>query len=191
MLTEFLNLVECKVRFISPLYNLSQLCELVVYMKTNCPAEIRFNKLHVRFNLSAYNQFCVLEDSESLFFVSESVREFRFKFAPQKQDIGKELEVSQICLELGNRESRVLAMHWKGDCKNAITAENSTIASFARLVNHKASEEKLDWSSISVSPTTRSALSSFFFRVKEINFFFFCGIKLGVAKGERRTQTGT
>ena len=154
-------LVECKVRFLSPIFNLSQMCELVVYMKTNCPTEIRFNKLFVRFNLLNYNQFCVIEDPQQLLFVPDKLKEFRFKFAPQKQDIGKDLEVTQVGLELGTRDSRVLAMHWKGDCKNAMSVENFTIASFARLAMPKtnqvlpANTEKLDLNCISALPNTR------------------------------------
>ena len=119
---------------------------------------IQFSKLYVRFNLPHYNQFCVIESSESLLFVPNKIYKQKFSFLSQKQDIGKELEVNSISLELGNRDVRVLVLHWKGDCKNALAYENQTVMSFARLTanaNESVNLTNIDWNSISVTPYTK------------------------------------
>lgn len=78
----------------------------------------------------------------------------KFKFLPQQNDIGKDLEVNQVSLELGTRETRVVVMHWKGDCKNALSQENQTIISFSRkLPANLLDFDKIDWHSIVNNPT--------------------------------------
>lgn len=136
------------------MFNSNQECDLLVYMRTNCIDNIQFNKLYVRFNLPNYNQYCIIDESESLYFEPNKTKEFKFNFLPENQDIGKDLEVSSISLELGNLDaSRVLVMHWKGDCKNALTYENYTLMSFNRKNDSKRMEivdgSNLDWNSIS------------------------------------------
>ena len=136
------------------MFNSNQECDLSVYMRTNCIDNIQFNKLFVRFNVPSYNQYCIIEESEGLFFEPNKIKEFKFSFLPENQDIGKDLEVSSISLELGNLNvSRVLVMHWKGDCKNALTYENYTLLSFNRKLDSKKLENidlnNLDWNSIS------------------------------------------
>ena len=72
------------------------------------------------------------------------------------------MEVNSISLELGNREKRVLVMHWKGDCKNALTYENHTIMSFMKVMQkNKHMRETMidsaitDWNLIKVMPTAK------------------------------------
>ena len=77
----------------------------------------------------------MIENVERLLFEPNITKEFKFKFLPHQHDIGKELEVSQVSMEIGNRETRVLVMHWKGDCCNALSQENQTIVSFAKKMN--------------------------------------------------------
>ncbi len=95
---------------------------------------------------------------ESLHFEPSVIKEFKFSFLPDTKDIGKNLEVSSISLELANEDaSRVLAVHWKGDCKNAMSYENYTKMSFAKLMLPRAgnaallgqASDKLEWNSIS------------------------------------------
>lgn len=145
------------------MFNSNQRCELVVFIRTDCVGQIQFDKLYVRFNLSNYNQYCLVDNKEALLLVPNKIYAFKFSFLPQKTDIGKELEVNSISLELGSRDVRVLVLHWKGDCKNALTAENQTITSFARLTSPIIEYEKLnlddlshiDWNSIFILPITK------------------------------------
>ena len=158
--------IECKVKFQSAMFNSNQECEISVFMRTNCTENIHFSKLYVRFNLSNYNQYCVVDESHTeatsaLFFEPNQIKEFKFRFLPHEQDIGRDLEVSSISLELGDRESsRVLVIHWKGDCKNALTSENYTKMEFAKLFTNpnrlKAPESKIiKWDSIRNVQNTR------------------------------------
>jgi len=98
-----------------------------------------------------------VENKESLHFEPTKIKEFRFSFLPDSKDIGKDLEVSSICLELANENaSRVLVIHWKGDCKNAMAYENYTKMSFAKIRPAKPSNlglknlqnDRLEWNSI-------------------------------------------
>ena len=151
------------------MFNSNQHCGLTVYMRTNCVDEITFSKLYVRFNLSNYNQYCMVENQESLRFEPNKIKEFKFSFLPHDQDVGKDLEVSSISLELGSNVTRVLVIHWKGDCKNGLTYENSTIVSFARLQFPKSDSKNLDvadkpllnWNSINNIQNTRFQKMSF------------------------------
>lgn len=164
--------VDCKVKFLSAMFNSNQECEISVVMRTNCIKNIQFNKLYVRFNLSNYNQYCIVDEDKSaqaeasLFFEPNKIKEFKFKFLPYEQDIGRDLEVSSVSLELGKREEmgRVLVIHWKGDCKNALTCENYTKMEFAKLftnpnkVNLSESGQILKWDSIRNVQNTRYRL---------------------------------
>lgn len=139
----------------------------MVYIRTNCIDTIQFDKLYVRFNLTNYNQYCIIEDKKSLIFATNIIYTFKFTFLPHKQDIGKDLEVNSISLEIGNREVRVLVMHWNGDCKNALTNENHTQLSFEKISSSFSGNKKiissenqpLNWNEIKVLPNTRFGIS--------------------------------
>jgi hypothetical protein len=144
------------------MFNSNQQIGLNVYLRTNCPDPITFNKLYVRFNLASYNQYCTTECQSLLTLTPNQTHEFSFKFSPHAQDIGKELEINSISLELGKRENRVLVMHWKGDCKNALTHENHTIMSFVKISQPTKSKKDpltdstvTDWNLIKIIPITR------------------------------------
>jgi hypothetical protein len=178
--------VECKVRFTSRVYNSNQNCELVVFMRANCVDPIQFDRLYVRFNLANYNQYCLVEDKGVLNFEPNRIYNFRFRFLPNGDDIGKDLEVSSISLELGNREVRVLVMHWRGDCKNALAHENHTITTIARLsslfvdANKVAGDlSKITWNEINVVPNTRYIfINVSISKIKNVYYFphIFCYI---------------
>ena len=148
------------MRFSSRVFNSDQHCDLAVYIRVNCVESIQFSRLNVRFSQSHYNTFCQIDDAERLLFVPNQVYTFRFQFLPCYEDIGKELEVSSITLELGSRETRVLSMNWRGDCKNALAFENNTIASIARMAIGDAIRRVSEnsgansWDEINVSPIT-------------------------------------
>ena len=52
-----------------------------------------------------------------------------FTFNIDRQDIGKELEVNTISIELGDRSKRSVVLYWKGDCKNALRFEPENYSS--------------------------------------------------------------
>lgn len=151
--------VECKVRFGSRVYNSNQHCELAVFVRVNCVEPIQFDRLYVRFSQAHYNQFCLVEERSRLFFEPGRVYQFRFRFLPTADEIGKELEVSSISMELGDRQTRVLVMHWRGDCKNALSNEYHNISSISRLTltDSNILETALaheHWDDINVAPST-------------------------------------
>lgn len=156
--------VECKVRFTSRVYNSNQHCELAIYLRVNCVEAIQFERLYPRFSLAHYNSHCVVEDRSRLLLEPDRIYSYKFRFLPVRDDIGKELEVSSISLELGKRETRVLVMHWRGDCKNALAHETHSIGSIARLASigdpkkvwvPNEDGDELDWDEINVAPVTR------------------------------------
>ena len=124
----------------------------------DCVDQIQFNKFYIRFNLPHYNQFCIIEKRELLLLEPNKIYKLKFSFLSQKQDIGKELEISSLTLELGNRETRVLLLHWKGDCKNALSYENQTIMSYGKLNTNLGDSTDLsciEWNSIGIVPITK------------------------------------
>jgi hypothetical protein len=147
----------------SPVFNLNQKCELLLYIRTNCVDTIRFDRLSVRFNLAHYNSHCVIDTAEQLTFEPNKTRQFKFSFLLHKDDMNKELEISSVSLELGSKEKRVLIINWKGDCKNGLAAEDFTIASFSNTTamsmkahaGDKELRERLEWDSIKILPITR------------------------------------
>lgn len=142
------------------IFNSNEYIELKVYLKTNCIDPIQFDKLYVRFSIPNYNPNCIIEDKSSLLFESNRIYELKFKFLPEKNDIGKDLEISSISLELGNREIRALVLHWKGDCKNSMSNENVTINTFSKVSysyknKESENESKIEWDDINILSTTR------------------------------------
>jgi hypothetical protein len=72
------------------------------------------------------------------------------------KDVGKDLEVVSIGLELGSRDERVLTMYWKGDCRNALNHENYTKLSFSHATQSSkmikdVSLTSMEWNLIKVS----------------------------------------
>jgi hypothetical protein len=115
-----------------------------------------------------YNLHCVVEENsdsintqnapEQLSLLKPNqIYSFKFLFMPKKEDIGKELEINSISLELGERDTRVLILHWKGDCQDALHKERTTVTSFHRIASadklNKA--ESLDWDSIPILSSAR------------------------------------
>lgn len=129
-----------------------------IYFRTGCIDPIQFNKLSIYFNLSNYNPNCVIEDKTSLYFEPNKIYELKFYFLPEKNDIGRDLEISSISLELGGDETRSLVLNWTGECKNALNDENLTINTFSKYSHcYKQFDDtdKLDWDEINIVPYTR------------------------------------
>ncbi len=83
------------MKFGLPLYNSNQIIELFVYMRMNCVDTVKFSKLYLKLNNQFYNQFCSVDNSANeLEFEPNRINTFRFCFAAERSDIGKDLEVS-------------------------------------------------------------------------------------------------
>lgn len=132
-------------------------------MRVNCVDRVQFDRLYVRFSLPHYNPHCLVENRSSsrLEFEPNRIYTFRFRFMPLHDDIGKELEVSSLSLELGSRETRVLVMHWRGDCRNALANENQTIVSTTRPVPRSNEADQVMWDEIMVAPITRFVCTAY------------------------------
>lgn len=147
------------------MFNLSQPCEVDVYLRTNCPDVICFDRLSIKFNLAHYNSECVLDKNENaehgelLTFQPGHVNTIKFNFTLQKQDVGKDLEISSISLELGSikNKSRVLMLIWKGDCRNALWNEELTKATFSatKFIGKNSIQKESHWDQIRVLSGTR------------------------------------
>ncbi len=136
------------MRFANTFFNSNEQIELNIYLRVTCPEPITFDKLYVRFNLPIYNQWAtIVENGDGLLHLKPNkIRKLTISFLPHKNDIGRDLEVSSISLELGKREQRVLLMQWRGDCRNALTNERHTITSFQRAsaAHHSRAHEAID-----------------------------------------------
>lgn len=107
--------------------------------------------------MSNYNPNCILDDKKSLYFEANKIYELKFNFLPEKNDIGKDLEIILISLELGSTETRSLIFNWTGECKNALNDENLTINTFSKLSHsYKQFDDtpELDWEQINIVPFT-------------------------------------
>jgi hypothetical protein len=174
-------------------FNLNQNCELIVYLRTNCPDPVQFDKLSVRFNLVHYNSLCVVDatgqnsaaNREKLNLAPNKVCQFKFSFLLHKEDLNKELEINSISLELGNKDTRVLIINWKGDCKNGLSSEENTLLLFSRFASISplaAKSNELEWDTIPILPMTRFIFDLSKFETIQILIFFFKKIAWSLAK---------
>ncbi|BFZ15043.1 hypothetical protein BsWGS_18082 [Bradybaena similaris] len=119
--------IETKACFGDELVSADHKVTLEVCLRVGCPFPVRLSKLLVLFTNQKYNTHCVMADrlgvsaaSESetdtgdLYLKPEEPRVFTFSFLPLIEDVGKQIEISSLALEMGSDSSCCAVLRWPG-----------------------------------------------------------------------------
>ncbi|XP_022103870.1 trafficking protein particle complex subunit 11-like [Acanthaster planci] len=163
--------VECKARFTSPRFAADELVSLEVCLRSSCQFPIQFSKLAVQLSNQAYNAQCIITDGRPLSYVEgvtptadlEShgnlylmpgkVKQHKFKFAVLPEDVGRKLEISSICLSLGDEaNARCAVLYWQGGGADAASLMN--IHEVVTYTRGPPKPDQLVWERINIEQTT-------------------------------------
>ncbi|KAL9982030.1 hypothetical protein ACROYT_G010816 [Oculina patagonica] len=144
--------VECKVVFDSFTTTADSTIILQIYLRVSCPFPIRFSKLAVFFSNQFYNQQCIVETGLTqgeggLYLLPAKTKVIPFQLVPQPEDVGKQLQVTSVALELGSHESRCAVLVWSGWEGEAATANNSFVSYGLKSASK---EDQIDWDDLKV-----------------------------------------
>ncbi|XP_064653075.1 trafficking protein particle complex subunit 11-like isoform X2 [Lineus longissimus] len=151
--------IECKARFTHATFKADEPVELDVFLRTSCPFPIRFSKLSVLINNVAYNEFCSVTDTEGisstdegsgyLYLVPGKPKRQTFTFIPLKEDVGKQIQITSVALEVGSENARCAILHWSSEAISSQLPPHGVNAS-----QHVSDVDSLPWDKIHTSPTT-------------------------------------
>lgn len=159
-MNDVLTFVECKAMFASESFAADQRIHLHIFLRTSCPAEIGFSKLSLIFNNPVYNNYCVItsgSDTNPDFLQVKpgEVNKYTITFLPQPKDVGKQIQITSMALELGGEQTRCAVLHWNYDVITSLTNQNTY------EMQYKEGDAVL-WDKIPMVPSTgissRSAL---------------------------------
>ncbi|XP_069669154.1 trafficking protein particle complex subunit 11 [Periplaneta americana] len=116
--------VESKARFTQSHYKADQFVEIEVYIRSCCPHPLQFSRISVTVNNPSYSsEFVVCEskpqegpasDNPLLLFHCNQVRSYVCKFLPVVQDVGKEIQIGSILVQLGSDKERSVVLRFTG-----------------------------------------------------------------------------
>lgn len=130
--------VECKAGFSSKSYFVDQRVTVTVYLRMNCPQPMSFSKLSVLYNNPKYNNLCELpmvssettskkEDNNgkcSIYLIPRNTHTFTFTFIPDPGDIGKDIQITSVALQLGSEHHLCAVLHWTVTGSDAVATHN-------------------------------------------------------------------
>ncbi|XP_064613188.1 trafficking protein particle complex subunit 11-like [Liolophura sinensis] len=127
--------VECKSRFTAESFAADGEISIEVYLRTSCQFPLRFARLSVNFNNQLYNQYCVVTDgqgisaasegeggSADLYLIPGQTKLYTFTFLPVKEDVGGQVEIVAVALELGSESHRRAVLRWQGAGGESVTS---------------------------------------------------------------------
>ena len=97
------SFAQVKASFTSRQFPAEQPICLVVTVRYNGPVQAQFTALSVALNNSTYSAACQTKDAQQLVFEPNEVRQFEFQFMAERQDVGAELQIASVTLEMGAR----------------------------------------------------------------------------------------
>ncbi|XP_071790310.1 trafficking protein particle complex subunit 11-like [Asterias amurensis] len=159
--------VECKARFSSLKCTADELITLEVCLRSSCQFPIQFSKLTLQLSNPAYNAQCVVTDGRplsspegvpaiaapeaqgDLYLMPGQVKMHQFQFAVLPEDVGRKLEISSVCLSLGDEvNARCAVLYWQGGGADAASLMN--IQEVVTLTRGQPSPDRLVWDRISI-----------------------------------------
>lgn len=158
-----LAFIECKAGFVGDSVAADGQVAVKVCFKISCPLPIRFSKLRVQMNNPCYQSICELSDVSGTNAASESEssdlnlepykpRLYQFSFIPHKEDIGGQIEISAVLLEMGTKESGCcVVLRWMGSGGDPVLSRIPA----ASFPVKKAASGVFDWDSFKVNPAIR------------------------------------
>ena len=122
-----LPFIETKACFVSETVTADSEMSVEVCLRVGCPFPVRLSKLMVMFNNAKYNAHCVLidrrgitaasgqeVDSGDLYLKPQEAKVFKFSFLPLSEDVGKQIEISSLALEMGTEDQCCAVLRWTG-----------------------------------------------------------------------------
>ncbi|XP_062523062.1 trafficking protein particle complex subunit 11-like [Corticium candelabrum] len=130
---EMAGFVQCKANFLESEAKADSPVIVLVHLRSTAPLPVRFSKLSVFFNIEAYNQHCVLTDSESLIqdrtervndvsqvasadfcLVPGKISTYKMMFAALPESVNDRIEITSVTLELGSLSTgRCAVLSWE------------------------------------------------------------------------------
>ncbi|XP_041357008.1 trafficking protein particle complex subunit 11-like [Gigantopelta aegis] len=158
--------VECKARFVDDTVSADSKITLEVCLRVACPLPIQFSKLSVLFNNQSYNHHCEMidtrgmnaasegpADSGDLYLVPGKLKVYTLTFLPLKEDVGAQIEISSVALELGSQSKCCAVLRWLGGGGDALSSPPGQ-----QLVLGKKpilADDKVEWEEFNVSSVIR------------------------------------
>ncbi|KAH9492651.1 Trafficking protein particle complex subunit 11 [Bulinus truncatus] len=160
-----LPFIETKACFITETVSADEKVVIEVCLRVGCPFPVRFSKLMILFTNQKYNSHCVLTDrhgisaasaseigSGDLFFKPNEPRVFAFSFFPMSEDVGRQIEISSLALEMGSDSGCCAVLKWTGGGgDNPVQPVGPT----RPVIKSSLLDNPVDWDSFIVNPTAR------------------------------------
>ncbi|KAL8612906.1 hypothetical protein ACOMHN_034983 [Nucella lapillus] len=165
--------IDCKARFVGDSVPADGQVHVEVCFRVSCPLPVRFSKLSIQMSNSRYQASCELTDMRGMTDASSASREekagsdlylepgkprlYRFTFPPLKEDVGGQIEMSSVTLEMGVESGCCALLRWAGAGGEAL---NRTSAPSGQFPSRKAAlptadDQAFEWSLFKVSPVIR------------------------------------
>uniref|UniRef100_A0A1B6BYJ1 Trafficking protein particle complex subunit 11 n=1 Tax=Clastoptera arizonana TaxID=38151 RepID=A0A1B6BYJ1_9HEMI len=124
-MSNFTSCIECKAQFTQAVSNV---VEITILIRCKFAKSIQFSRLSVCVNNpSVSNEFAICGDGEAggpnLLFEPGEVRTFMCQFKPDPKDVGKEIQIGSILLDLGNDNNggRHVILRFTGNDSDSVT----------------------------------------------------------------------
>jgi hypothetical protein len=162
-MTNITPFVECKALFTKESFTADMPITVKLYARSSSPLPVEFSKLSLTFSNQAYNRDCVLRSEtggDTLCLKQNEIKEYTFSFVCLPEDVGKVLEITSVCLELGSVPGCCAMLHWTGAGCDAVTPLLSQAVGYYRSTRAlqrqaKATGDVQAWEEIMVRPITR------------------------------------
>jgi len=160
-----LPFIELKACFVSEAVSADSEITVEICIRVGCPFPVRVSKLMVMFTNQKYNSHCVLIDRQGITAASEQEggsgdlyltpdvpRVFVFSFLPLSEDVGKQVEISSLALEMGSATSCCATLRWSGaGGDNLLQALSPT----RPIIKPTVPDQPVDWSTFVVNPIVK------------------------------------
>lgn len=116
--------VESKARFTQTQYKADEHVQIEVFVRSCCPHPLQLTRVSLTVNSPSYSsEFAVCDNSSQLLFYQNEVRRYVCQFLPDLQDVGKEIQIGAILLQLGSQGERNAVLRFTATSADAVSSE--------------------------------------------------------------------
>ncbi|RUS82473.1 hypothetical protein EGW08_009779 [Elysia chlorotica] len=158
--------IETKACFVHETVSADSKIIVEVCLRVGCPFPVRLSKLLVFFTNQKYNTHCVLTDGRGisaksdggvdspsdLYLKPEEARVFSFAFVPCGDDVGKQIEISALAVEMGSESGCSAMLRWAGGGGESIL---QPVGPAKPVIRPTPSGQPVDWAAFIVNPVVR------------------------------------
>ncbi|KAK7097409.1 hypothetical protein V1264_004394 [Littorina saxatilis] len=158
--------IECKARFVGETVPADGEVHLEVCFRVTCPLPVRFSKLRIQLSNPRYQQNCELtdvrgtnaasasreeSDSDDLHLEPGKPRLYQFSFLPVKEDVGGQIDISSVTLEMGMESGCCAVLRWMGAGGESLIGPAPVVGPSKKL----PAGQTFDWALFKVNPIIR------------------------------------